>query len=292
MKVVILGASGMAGHVLKVFLEENTNFQVIGTAFSNVFDKSLIKLDVFDLISVEEMLQKHKPDAIINCVGILINQSVKEPEKAIFVNSFFSHFLNKEAKKINAKLIHLSTDCVFSGKNKGNYTENSQKDALDLYGQSKSLGEIIDDNNVLTIRTSIIGPELPKANSEGLFHWFMSQKGEVFGYKKAIWSGVTTLELSKFISYILSKENNLSGLFHLTNNTSISKYELLKLFSKVYNLKNVDIKENNEYEINKSFLNTNQREPYIVPSYEQMIVEQYNFMKNHEELYNHYLLNY
>ena len=134
-------------------------------------------------------------------------------------------------RKVGGMLIHISTDCVFSG-NKGNYIETDYRDARDIYGLSKALGEI-DNENDLTIRTSIIGPEL-KTNGEGLFHWFLSQKGNVYGYTDAIWGGVTTLEFAKAIDCAI--EQRITGLINLTNKVPISKYELLKLSQKIFNI--------------------------------------------------------
>lgn len=281
-KVLILGASGMAGHVIYNYLQAQDDLQVIGTTYSNFLNNECILLNIFDTQEVENVLKKVNPDIVINCVGILIKESNIRPDKTIFCNAFFPHFLKKITKDINAKLIHISTDCVFSGK-KGFYSESDIKDAVDIYGLSKSLGEI-EDNYNLTIRTSIIGPELKK-NGEGLFHWFMNQNKIINGYKSNFWSGVTTLELAKFIRWVLN--HPINGLVHLTNGEPISKYDLLQKINFIYN-RRVIIKDDKDYFCNKSLVKSD-RLDYLVLSYDEMLVEQKDFMDKYREFYAHYL---
>lgn len=280
--ILILGASGMAGHMIYNHLKAQDDLHVVGTTHTNFLDDNCISLNVFDTQKVERILNKLNPDIVINCVGSLIRESKISPDKTIFCNAYFPHFLKGITKNINAKLIHISTDCVFSG-NKGSYTEADMKDAADIYGLSKSLGEIEDKDN-LTIRTSIIGPELKK-NGEGLFHWFMGQSQTVNGYKSSYWSGVTTLELAKFIRWII--DNPITGLVHLTNGKSISKYDLLQKINTIYN-KRITIQSNKDYFCDKSLVKS-ERMDYLVRSYAEMLVEQKDFMIKHREFYAHYL---
>lgn len=282
-KILILGAAGMAGHVVYTYFSELNKYEIVGTTNSNNLNGVSIKLNIFDIESVKRVIEEVNPDIIINCIGMLIQTSKTNPDQTIFGNAYFPHLLKKLASDNDAKLIHISTDCVFSGK-AGHYTETSFKDATDIYGASKSLGEIIDDEN-LTIRTSIIGPEL-KVNGEGLFHWFMLQTGTVNGYKSNYWSGVTTLELAKFIEWVI--DNPYTGLVHLTNGQPISKYDLLTVFNNVYN-KGIKIIDEKDYICDKSFVNTNKDIKYSVPQYKEMLEEQKNFMLNHREFYNLYL---
>lgn len=285
--IVVLGASGMAGHVVYTILKEKLdkqNYNVLGTTNSNNFSDITQKLDIFNTNAVEEYLVKEKPYMVINCIGMLIRSSKQFPDKTIFANSYFPHFLAKMASENSFKLVHISTDCVFSGKI-GGYTEDSLKDAVDVYGVSKALGEIIDDKN-LTIRTSIIGPEI-KENGEGLFDWFMkTNETNISGYKSNFWSGVTTLELAKFITWLIDN-NNFNQLIHLTNSEAISKYSLLNIFNEVFE-QNKTINDEKDYICNKSFINTNRQLIYQVPTYRQMLEEQKEFMKNHSDLYTHY----
>lgn len=280
-KILILGASGMAGHVLYTYLKENTDFQIIGTTNATYLNEHCISLDIFNQDAVKQLIIEIKPSIIVNCIGSLIKESKTSPDKTIYCNAFFPHALKKYADEIGAKLIHLSTDCVFSGKT-GQYREDSIKDATDVYGLSKSLGEIDGDNH-LTIRTSIIGPEI-KQHGEGLFHWFMQQSGTISGYKSNFWSGVTTPELAKFIAWQIN--HPLTGLVHLTNGVPISKYDLLNKINAIYG-KGVSIRDDKDYVCDKS-LSVSNKMSYEVPSYETMLTEQKDFMLNHENFYAHY----
>lgn len=279
--ILVLGASGMAGHMIYTVLNETTEYAILGTTNSQNFVSENKKLNIYDRDLLIKIIEDFKPDFVINCVGILIKESKDFPDHAIFSNAYLPHLLSRLSTEKDFKLIHISTDCVFSGK-KGGYKEDSIKDATDTYGLSKSLGEINDHKN-LTIRTSIIGPEI-KNNGEGLFHWFMTQgQNEVTGYKSNMWSGVTTLELAKFIKWVLEKD--YTGLIHLTNGIPISKFDLLNMFNDVYE-KGVIINDNKDYACDKSFINTIME--YPVPTYEEMIREQKEFMDSHDDFYSHY----
>ena len=228
---------------------------------------------------VARIVCESRPDIILNCIGVLIKGSKEHPDNAILINAWFPHLLKKLSDEVGAKLIHISTDCVFSGK-KGNYTETDFRDADDVYGRSKSLGEII-NNKDLTLRTSIIGPEL-KENGEGLFHWFMRQHGQVNGFNTAIWGGVTTLELAKAIDVAITQ--GTTGLVQLSNGTGISKYDLLHLFRKIWNKQDIEILPFDGNGIDKSIAKS-EKFDYVVPGYEEMLREQYDWMWGKRELY-------
>ncbi|MFW2136100.1 dTDP-4-dehydrorhamnose reductase family protein [Chryseobacterium sp. TY4] len=279
-KVLVLGAAGMAGHMVYTYLKELNKYDVFGTTNSNNLEGVTLKMNIFNQQEVENVITTVKPDIIINCIGMLIRTSKTHPDQTIYGNAYFPYILKVLAEENKAKLIHISTDCVFSGKT-GQYTEMSFKDATDVYGLSKNLGEINDEKN-LTIRTSIIGPELKK-NGEGLFNWFMHQEAPISGFKSNFWSGVTTLELAKFIEWQI--DNPLTGLVHLTNNQSISKFDLLHIFNNVYG-KNLVILDDKDYNCDKSFINTNKAIDFIVPSYTEMLEEQRKFMDKHSNYYN------
>jgi dTDP-4-dehydrorhamnose reductase len=187
------------------------------------------------------------------------------------------------ADKINAKLIHISTDCVFSGDTKEPYVETDEKDGRGVYAKTKGLGEVINDKH-LTLRTSVVGPEL-KSDGEELFHWFMNQSDSISGFTKAIWSGVTTIELAKAVKWAI--DNNIIGLYHVTNNSSISKYELLKLFQK-YVKKDIDINPVDGKNVDKSFIDTRLLMDYETPSYEQMVSDMIDLIANNRSLYSQY----
>lgn len=279
-RILLFGATGMAGHIAYYYLKNTGKYKLTNVVYRTKLTDDSIIVDVTDKEAVAEVVRKTNPDLIINCIGILIKGSKEHPDNAIFINAYFPHLLKKLSDKVGAKLIHISTDCVFSGK-KGNYTEDDYRDADDVYGRSKALGEIINDKD-LTIRTSIIGPEL-KNNGEGLFHWFMHQTGKVNGFKTAIWGGVTTLELAKAIDAAI--ERDLTGLVQLSNGIGISKYDLLHLFKEIWNKQDIEILPYDGNGVNKSIAKSDRFE-YEVPSYRDMLLEQSQWMKTHNKLYN------
>jgi dTDP-4-dehydrorhamnose reductase len=277
-KILVLGSTGMLGHQVVKYLNGFDEFIVDDIAYRNKLRKGTIIVDAMDKTALERIIVRLKPDFIINCIGILVNGSQNE-KRAIYLNAYLPHQLKTIAKNINSKLIHISTDCVFSG-SRGQYIETDSRDGQGIYSQTKILGEIIDDTN-LTLRTSIIGPEL-KNNGDGLFHWFMNQSGDISGYTKTIWSGVTTIELAQIIK--LTIDNNLTGLYHITNNKSICKYELLKLFQK-YTNKEINIYPTDGSINNKSIIDTRKLINYEIPFYEIMVKEMVENMKSNKSLY-------
>ena len=277
-KVLVLGNKGMLGHVLFEMLRSNENkkkYHVLGINRSESdLDTNSFILDVLKLNELEQFIKNNKPKYIVNCIGTLVEASAYKPSLAIQTNSLLPHFLNEISEKYEFKLIHISTDCVFDG-NKGNYQESDIKTETNFYGLTKGLGEI--DNNNVTIRTSIIGPEL-KSKPSGLFNWVISKKkGIAHGYKNAIWSGLTTIELSKFIIWILEKD--ISGIVHATNGVGISKFNLIKIINEIFDLK-IELVENTKYRINKSLVN-NKINHYDFPNYPEMIKEMKNWIAEH-----------
>ena len=275
----------MLGHQVVSYFLNFDDYDVIDIAFRSKLREKTIVSDVTNKTTFEKVVTELRPDFIVNCIGILIHGS-NNVENAIYLNAYLPHQLKKISKNISAKLIHISTDCVFSG-DTGGYIETDVKDGKGVYSQTKGLGEIEDDVN-LTLRTSIIGPEL-KGNGEGLFHWFMKKSDSISGFTKAIWSGVTTLELAKAIKW--SIDNDITGLYHVTNNSSISKYELLKLFQK-HVKKDVDIIPVNGKNVNKSFIDTRLLRKYRIPSYEQMVIDMASLIFKNKLLYSHYKIDY
>ena len=173
--------------------------------------------------------------------------------------------------------------CVFSGEKGISYIETDEKDGNGVYAKTKGIGEVISDKH-LTLRTSVVGPEL-KSDGEELFHWFMTQSGNISGYTRAIWSGVSTLELAKAVLW--SIENKITGPYHITNNDSICKYDLLKLFKK-YTGKEINILPIDGKGVDKSFIDTRKLIDYKIPSYEQMVVEMTNLIRSNKVLYSQY----
>jgi dTDP-4-dehydrorhamnose reductase len=282
-KVLVLGGAGLIGHQVYNYLKYTDCYWLYNISHQYKIQDDTILLNVRDESALVHTILSIKPKFIINCIGILINGSNEDPENAIFLNSYLPHRLARISEKINAKLIHISTDCVFSGDKWEPYIESDEKDGRGIYAKTKGLGEIVNDRH-LTLRTSVVGPELKK-NGEELFHWFMSQKGEIPGYTNAIWSGVTTLELAKAIKWSMDKR--VTGLYHVTNNTVISKFELLHLFKK-YTKMNVNIIPFAGEHVDKSFIDTRLLMGYKIPSYDDMISNMISLILENRKLYSQY----
>jgi dTDP-4-dehydrorhamnose reductase len=272
MKILVLGAGGMAGHVVAICLS-NAGHSVKGFARREL---SFCDTIVGDAMAADLPGIVKDYDAVINCVGLLNKSVDAEPHKGIWVNSYLPHLLAAHARRV----IHLSTDCVFSGREGGGYSEERFRSADTLYGRSKALGELNDDRN-LTIRTSFIGPDINE-NGMGLFNWFMKQNGEISGYTGAIWSGVTSITLAKAINAAL--EQNLTGLCHLTNNVKISKFELLRLLNELRS-EPVKINPSDAVKEDKSLVCSRSDFDFPVSSYAEMVLEMRQWIKAHEKLY-------
>jgi dTDP-4-dehydrorhamnose reductase len=278
-KILILGSTGMAGHVIKKYLNNINEFEIYDLARSDFYFKPYFKQEISNFEKLAEIIHLYSFDYIINCVGLLSKSSEENPDLAILLNAYLPHFIEKTTQDTKTKIIHISTDCVFSGK-KGDYKENDFTDGSGFYAQSKALGEIINDKD-LTIRTSIIGPEL-NIEGVGLFNWFIKQNGQIYGYSNAYWSGITTFELAKNITEIILYNTSVSGLLHLTNNFKISKYQLLIIIQNIFNLNNIMIVESNEYKVDKSLINTRDDINLNIPSYSNMIIELRDWMNKNK----------
>lgn len=282
MKILVVGGTGMAGHTISLYFDERGHDVTVFSRRPFTQTKNIIG-DAIDFPFLLNIVKAGEYDAIINCIGILNKDAENNKSRAILLNSYLPHFLSEITRKTNTKIIHMSTDCVFSGKG-GLYTENSLRDGSTFYDRSKALGEL-ENLKDLTFRNSIIGPDMNE-NGIGLFNWFMKQEGTVYGYTKAIWTGVTTLTLAKAMEAAI--EQNLYGLYNLVNNEMISKYELLNLFNDNFKNSNIRILPNESVTINKSLVNTRTDFSFEVPSYQQMIIEMKNWVQNHKNIYTHY----
>ena len=279
MKVLIIGATGMLGHMVKTYLKEK-GYKVVTTGLKD--QNTDYEYDANNNMEyIKTILEHENPNLIINCAGILNKVAEDNKTLAIRLNSLLPHYLDEISNDYNFKLIHISTDCVFDGK-KGEYTEKDLRDAYSFYGRSKSLGEIENDKN-LTLRTSIVGPDINE-NGIGLFNWFMKQTGTISGYSNVIWTGVTTLQLAKVIEK--AYKDNLTGLYNVVNNKTISKYQLLNLFNEKFN-KKLKINKNDNVISNKSLINTSEYD-FEIPSYEEMVEEMKVWVDNHKKLYKNY----
>jgi dTDP-4-dehydrorhamnose reductase len=278
-KILVLGREGMAGHMVTAYLSSLDKYEVISTTTKKVKEKNMLFFNANEPKEILKIIKTEKPEAIINCIGLLIKASEEAPDQAILINSYLPNLLARYSKDYHFKFIHLSTDCVFSGY-KGDYIEKDITDANSVYGRTKSLGEINDDHN-LTIRTSIIGPEINELGT-GLFQWFFKQKNEIMGYANVLWTGITTLQLAKSIDCIL--DNEIVGLIHLVPDNKISKYDLLKLIGLVFDRK-INIKKDFDKKEDKSLKNTKKLGIYI-PDYKTMLVELKEWMIKNKNLYD------
>jgi dTDP-4-dehydrorhamnose reductase len=239
MKVLVLGASGMLGSAVARVLSESGTLDVFATVRGEgakrffdpaIGEKFIVGVDVENVDALAEAMSQVRPDVVVNCVGVVKQLAqANDPLRVLPINSMLPHRLAKLCAVGGARLIHVSTDCVFSG-NKGLYLETDESDATDLYGKSKFIGEV-HSSNAVTLRTSIIGQELQ--NGHSLIDWFLSQDNVCRGYTKALFSGVPTVVLAKIIRDVIIPRADLSGLYHVAAEP-ISKYDLLRLVAEVY----------------------------------------------------------
>ena len=281
-RVIILGSTGMLGHVLHFVLENEFDFELFDISYRKKLTNNSIICDVNNINDLDKKIEKIKPDVIVNCIGILMKGSKIDSANTIYINSYLPHRLKQIADKIGGRVIQISTDCVFSGK-KGYYSENHIPDSTDIYGRSKTLGELINDRD-LTIRTSIVGPEI-KNDGEGLLDWFLKQEGKINGYSNVFWGGVTTITLSKaIVKFIYNPQ--IVGLLHLTNGKKISKYDLLSLFFQFFPKNNLEINKTQAKPSDKSLISEKGHSLFLVPSYIEMIKEMRDHMIQNKNIYN------
>ena len=281
MKILVLGATGMAGHMISLYLKEAghavVGFSRKGTEF---LDENVIG-DVTNFEILKKEILSNQYDAVINCIGILNSDAEDHKSNAVLLNGYLPHFLSDITANTNTKIIHMSTDCVYSGSENILFTENQLPNGPTFYDRSKALGEIINEKD-LTFRNSIIGPDISQEGI-GLFNWFMKQSGSIGGYTSVLWTGVTTLTLAKGIDQALKED--LSGLYHLVNNELISKYDLLRLFNRHFKNEELMIQKNEDVKSLKGLYNTRSDFTFSVPTYEVMVKEMYDWVIDHKDLY-------
>ena len=283
-KILIFGIDGMLGHVMTNYFllekqldiygisklenlkETNTNLNSAKIFFSNTLDDEFITNVIYEV----------KPDFVVNCIGI-VKQSklMNDYIQMIYINSVLPHKLAKICKKFQSKLIHFSTDCIFSG-NKGLYKEDDISDAQENYGRSKFLGEV-NYGDSITLRTSFFGHQIKSKYS--LLEWFLAEKNKCQGYVNHIYSGLPTLEIARIVKEIIFKYPKISGLYHVSNDP-INKYDLLKLIKKIYK-KNIKIIKNTDTTLNRSLDSSLFREKigYKPPSWELLIKQMHKFQE-------------
>lgn len=282
MKVLILGSTGMAGHLITLYFKEHGHDVTAYSVTPFPFTQNVVG-NAFDLIQLKSLLITGDFDLVINCIGLLNREADDNPDKSIFLNSYLPHFLVDVLKETRSKVIQMSTDCVFAG-NTGPYFEDSLPDGRTIYDRTKALGEINDKKN-LTFRNSIIGPDM-NPGGIGLFNWFMKQENEIKGYTKAMWTGVTTLTLAKAMEKAANED--LKGIYNLVNNSSISKYDLLMLFNRYFKNNMIAINPFNDIVLDKSLRCSRNDFSFKVPDYEQQVAEMKEWIMNHKKLYPHY----
>lgn len=282
MKFLVLGCNGMAGHTISLYLKEQGH-DVIGFAQEKSKYVDSVVGDARDIGFMRNLITGGKYDTVINCIGILNQFAEQNKALATFLNSYFPHFLAEVTSGTDTQVIHMSTDCVFSGK-KGAYTEDDFRDGETFYDRSKALGELEDDKNI-TLRNSIVGPDI-NLNGIGLMNWFMKQNAPISGYTKAMWTGQTTLQLAKTME--VAARERASGLYNTVPDHSISKYDLLRLFNKYLRNDAIQISPVEGVNADKSLKRTRYEFDYIIPDYEVMVAELADWVIKHKDMYPHY----
>ena len=263
MRILILGGNGMIGHkmyqlITKIHIDTWVTLRnnLSSYSYSEIynFEKVIDNNDLSNFKLLLNQLNSINPDVIINACGITIRRGIETlKSNSIILNSALPHFLNEWVASNNKRLIHFSTDCVFTG-SKGNYLDNDNKDAYDLYGSTKSMGEVIDSKFTITLRGSMIGRELE--NKTELFEWFLKQKNKtVKGFNKVIYSGITTTKMAEIVLKLIDQFPNLSGVYNISSKP-ISKFELLKLWNNLFDI-NANIEIDNSYTSNKNLISDN-----------------------------------
>ncbi|HLB43523.1 MAG TPA: SDR family oxidoreductase [Gammaproteobacteria bacterium] len=256
MRILILGGDGMLGHQLFLSLKKHHDVRVTLHQDAESYKKynlfypsnSYFNIDVRDDNHLLPIFSDFKPQVLVNSVGLVKQRSLATAAiPNIEINTLLPHRLALFCEQFNARFVHISTDCVFSGR-RGYYTESDPSDAEDLYGKSKFLGEV-NAQHCITLRTSFIGLELSRKTS--LLEWFLAQKGEIKGYRRAIYTGVSTLEMSNIIEAILSEHPYLTGVWHVASN-SISKYDLLMRLMKLLGRDDIHIHPDDDFTCDRS----------------------------------------
>lgn len=281
MKFLVLGCNGMAGHVVSIYLQERGH-DVVGLARRRADYVKTIVGDVKNCVFLRSVIYEGNYDTVVNCIGILTKGSEERKAEAVYINSFLPHFLAEITNELDTKVIQMSTDCVFSG-NRGGYCEYDFRDGTSFYDRTKAIGELEDEKNI-TIRSSIVGPDINK-DGVGLLNWFMQQQ-IVYGYTNVLWTGQTTLQYAKTIEAIAPER--ICGIYNLVPNEYISKNDLLVLFNKYLRKDKVVIKPQGNIVSDKSLKRTRADFDFPIPDYEVMIAELTEWIYAHRKLYPHY----
>ncbi len=282
MKILVLGAGGMAGHVVATQLREE-GYVVDTLSANNTLDDNTFLVDVTKISELERILDRESYDAVINCIALLVQPSEDNKAAAVYLNSYLPHYLETYYEKSKTKVVHISTDDVFSGENHP-YLEDSPHDGRSFYGRSKALGEL-DNSKDVTFRTSIIGPAL-SAGASGLLSWFLRQDGEIFGYKNVTWNGITTIELAKCVHAAIVQD--LTGIYNLVPAEGITKFDLLTLFKDTFDRQDITVSPSEGNNVDKSLVDSRKDLSRTIPDYPSMIMDMKTWMEDHPNLYEQY----
>ena len=271
MKILVLGSNGMAGHVIAKYLRQQGHLVVTAAR-----DNCDMVVDIENISSADILFSSlTKYNFVVNCIGLLVKDSINRPDRAAIVNAWFPHYLENILKETNTKLIHLSTDCVFDGKT-GPYVESDIHTEMNSYGRSKSLGEV-NNNKDITFRMSIIGPEIRDGGS-GLLNWVIANtQDKLPGWDNAWWNGITTLQLAKCIDQYINNPAT-TGIYHLVNNNvNINKFDLLCKINEIFNLRKTIIRTQGPKSVNKILVDTRNEIDFAIPDYDVQLRELRDF---------------
>jgi dTDP-4-dehydrorhamnose reductase len=280
-KILVLGAGGMIGHAMFRILTELKQLEVWGTVRSSsdkqhfndlIQSRVIVSGDIERRETLPRIFSTVNPEVVINCIGLTKHRPTsRDSIFSITMNALFPHRLSDQCAAARARLIHVSTDCVFSG-SRGNYSEIDTPDASDIYGRTKQLGEV-DYPHAVTLRTSTIGHELK--SEYGLLNWFLAQKGNCKGFARAKFSGLTNIEFACVVRDYVITNPNLRGVYHV-GGESINKYDLLCMIADIYGNKNIVIRDE-EFVIDRSLDSSrfNTTTGYLAPKWHEMIKHMY-----------------
>ena len=277
-KIIILGSDSMAGHMIVLYLLGLKKYDIYDFCHTRKIRKKSQIADITNLNNFEEQIDIIKPDIIINCIDTLNN----DPIKASYINAFFPRYLVNRFINTSCKIIHISNDSVFDGK-RGSYDESDIKNSTSIYGITKGMGEF-DNNKDLTIRTSIIGPDIK--DGDGLFNWFMRQEDAIDGEQNVWWTGLTNLELAMIIDFVIEKD--ITGLYNIVSNEKINKYNLLNILKTIFKKNTIKIYEETKIKADNSLITKRNDLHYSFKSYYEMIDELFKWMDSHPKYYQRY----
>jgi dTDP-4-dehydrorhamnose reductase len=281
MRALVLGAGGMAGHVVALHLRDEGH-SVDTLSARRRLDETTHLVDAMQIDQLVSVLKQARYDTVVNCIGLLVRESESHKDRASFLNAYLPHFLEDYYSATATRVLHLSTDCVFSGAHPP-YDEQSAFDGDLFYDRSKALGEVVNSKD-LTLRMSIVGPDL-QPDGIGLFNWFMQQRGTVSGYTGSVWNGITTVELARGI--VSALRVGVTGLYHLVPRYSVSKFELLLLFNRIFD-RGLLIEPVEGPRADKTLVNTRSDWNFEVGDYESMIETMKSWIDERRNIYSHY----